>query len=314
MTVSCHYYTQLSIAEREEISILSSAGASVSDIALKLGRNKSTISRELRRHRYKAVYRATTAQNQADRARRNNRKPKKANCPELMQRIERLIKKRWSPEIIAHELGGEVSHTTIYKMTRTCRREWRKYLIYRKRYRYHKGNAGRTLIPDRTDISERPAGMVFGDFEADTVISARGGKACLGVFAERTTRLYKVIKMAGETSDEMVRAAVEALRGLPVRSITYDNGHENAKHGEINGLLGCKSYFCRPYCSGDKGLVENRNRWLRVWLPKGTRFDLIEESRLAMIETAINERPMKCLGWLSPIQAFQNASALHFQL
>jgi len=313
MTISCHNYHQLSISEREEISILTSAGASVSDIAIKLGRNKSTISRELRRHRYNAQYRASVAQNRADRAKRNNRKPRKAANPELMQQIERMIKLRWSPEIISHELGHAVSHTTIYTMTRTCRTEWGKYLIYRKKVRYHKGCAGKTPIPGRVDISERPP-VGFGDFEADTVISARGGEGCLGVFAERTTRLYKVVKMAARTANDMVLAADKALAGLPVRSITYDNGRENAQHGEINRRLGCMSYFCRPYRSGDKGLVENRNKWLRVWLPKGTRFDLITSEELCRIETAINERPMKCLGWRSPIQAFRNAAALHFQL
>jgi IS30 family transposase len=284
-------------------------GKSLFQIAKALGRTKSAIHYELHRYKDPSLYQARIAQIRANCVKKNSHKPSKADNQELMQNIERMLKKRWSPEIIAHELNQAISHTTIYTMTKTIRREWRKYLIYQKKARYHKGSAAKTLIPDRIDISERPP-VLFGDFEADTVISARGGRSCLGVFAERTTRFYKIVKMANKTADDMVRAATLALSGLPVRSITYDNGSENTKHGEINMLLGCESYFCRPYRSGDKGLVENRNRWLRVWLPKGTKFDLIEESQLAMIETAINDRPMKCLNWLSPNQAFQQLRSI----
>jgi len=308
MSKSCHKFNHLSIYEREELAIMNSAGLSVSEIARKLGRHESTISRELRRHRYNAQYRAITAQNRADRIRKNSKKTFKADNPELMMQIERMIKLRWSPEIISHKLiGGTVSHTTIYTMIGTCRPEWKKYLIYRKKARYRKGirRIGRINIPNRTDISERPP-VMFGDFEADTVVSGGDGH-CLGVFAERTTRLYRVCKMRNKSSGEMVAAATRTLADMPVRSITYDNGGENAGHEDINGILGCKSYFCRPYNSGDKGLIENRNRWLRVWLPKGTRFGLITSEELSRIEAAINERPMKCLNWQSPAQAFQSA-------
>ena len=304
---SWHKYKQLSIEERVRVETLLGVGWSISRIARHMGRSKSTISEEIRRGRYKGVYTAGIGQKRAEKAKGKNRKPKKANDPELMQRIERMIKLRWSPEIIAHELGGKVSHTTIYSIIKKIRPEWEKYLIYRKKGKYHKGKAGKTLIPDRVGIEERPEEVEFGDWEADTVVSCKGGKSCLGVFAERTTRLYKIVKMEDKSSEEMVRAAGEALSGKPVRSITYDNGSENVKHGVINRLLECLSYFCRPYKSCDKGLVENRNKWLRVYLPKKTNFDLITEEELATIETAINDRPLKCLGWLSPSIAFSSA-------
>jgi IS30 family transposase len=314
MSQSCHKFIQLSIIDRTKIELLNDQGFSLSYIARHIGRAKSTISSELRNHRYKARYRAITAQNQATKTKQNNRKPKKANNQELMQQIERMLKLRLSPEIIAHELGGIISHTTIYSMTKTIRREWKKHLIYQKKIRYHKGGAGKTLIPNRTDISLRPNEVVFGDYEADTVVSARGGKACLGVFVERTTRLYRVVKMANKSAAEMTRATLKALSGEAVNSITYDNGTENAEHWVTNKLLNCASYFCRPYRSGDKGLIENRNRWLRVWLPKGEKFDLISEEELSKVERAINERPMKCLGWQSPLQAFQKAQSFGFKL
>ena len=315
MSQSCHKFTHLSTFDRAKIELLHKQGKSLSQIAKTLARTKSAIHYELHRYKDPSLYQARIAQIRADCAKRNSKKPSKADHPELMTQIERMIKLRWSPEIISHKLiGGTVSHTTIYTMIRTCRREWRKYLIYQKKTKYRKGirRVGRINIANRTEITERPP-VRFGDFEADTVVSGRSGH-CLGVFAERTTRLYKLYKMRNKTSEEMVVAATKALSDMPVRSITYDNGGENAGHEDINELLGCKSYFCRPYNSGDKGLIENRNKWLRVWLPKRTRFELITPEELSRIEAAINERPMKCLNWQSPIQAFQSALAFKLDL
>jgi IS30 family transposase len=287
----------------------------VSRIARHLGKSKSSISEEIKRGKsakHNGEYSANVAQARSDRNKMAVRRPSVRTNAELMQNIERMIKRRWSPEIISNVLGG-VSHTSIYNLIRTIRPEWQKYLVYQRKGRYHKGFK-KSLIPNRVDISERAPVKEFGDIEADTVVSSSGGNSCIGVFAERTTRLYKVVKMANKSADEMVKAAYKALSELPVKTITYDNGTENMKHEKINRMLGCKSYFCRPYCSGDKGLVEERNKLLRLWLPKGTNFDLITDAELSSIEKEINERPMKCLDWLSPFQAFHIAKSFGLYL
>lgn len=302
MKSSSHKYSRLSSFERGKIELLQDKGPTF--IARELGRSKSSICEELSRGTYKGIYQAGVAKKRAERAKLLRRKHQRIEEPELMAFIETMLKKRWPPETIAHEWRGKpVSGMTIRNIIKKHRREWKKYLLYQKKAPYHKGSAGRSLIPYRTDISQRSP-VRFGDWEADTVISARGSKVCLGVFAERTTRLYKVVKMPDRTADSMVRATLSALSGMSVNSITYDNGSENTDHWVTNMLLGCSSYFCRPYRSGDKGLVEHRNRDLRQYLPKGTKMDLISEAELSRIETEINERPMKCLGWRSPIQAF----------
>jgi IS30 family transposase len=305
-----HFYKHLSFEERVRIQTYLSLGWSISKIAINLRRAKSAISNEIARSKTRKFgYKAHLAQKYTNQRLSIPRKPLKSNNPDLMRYIEHCLKRRWSPEIIANTWTGEpINHTTIYTMTKTIRREWHRYLAYQHKCRYRKGLI-KSVIPNRIDISDRPPVKEFGDFEADTVISSREGKSCIGVFAERTTRLYKVVKMRNKTADEMVNAAWLALSGLPVKTITYDNGTENMKHEKINRIFGCKSYFCRPYCSGDKGLVENRNKMLRLWLPKKTNFDLISENELSRIETEINERPMKCLNWLSPIQAFQIANS-----
>lgn len=304
MSESKHIYKHLSIEEREEIAILNATGVSCAAIARKLMCNPSTISRELRRYKNAAAYRGCLAQSRADKAKVRCRKPHKYSDCSLLHAIERLLKRKWSPMIIVHKLGHIISHTTIYTIIRTIRKEWRKFLIYQGKSKYHKSSNDKKQIPYRTDIAMRPEEVVFGDWEADTVISSREGKACLAVFAERTTRLYKVAKMPDKSAKSMTDAALEALRGLPVNSITYDNGTENADHWVTNMLLGCCSYFCRPYRSCDKGLVENRNKILRQYLAKGTNFDLLSEEELAIIENEINDRPMEVLGWLTPNESF----------
>lgn len=292
---------RLDIIERTKIELLCGQGRSQSYIAANLGWAKSTISDELKRGTYKGKYQAHIAQKRADA--KHNGRPKLLMDRELMHEVERMLKLRWSPQIISNKLCGRISHTTIYTLCHTNRKEWHKHLVYQRQGRYHKGLVGKTLIPDRADIRLRGE-VGFGDWEADTVISSRDGKSCLGVFVEKTTRLYKIVKMMNKTADEMIRAALIALEGLPVRSITYDNGLENAGHGWVKRILGCASWFCRAYRSTDKAQIENRNKQLRIWLPKGTNFDLIGEAELGRIETSINERPMKCLNWLSPAQAF----------
>jgi IS30 family transposase len=309
MSESNHTFNHLSIAEREEIAILNSNGAKVAQIASKLGRSPSTISRELRRYKNIANYRACLAQTRADTAKRRCRKPRKSDNCELLHKIERMLKRRWSPKIIVQKLGHIISHTTIYNIIYTIRTEWRKFLIYQRKGRYRKGSGSIKGIPFRTNISERPA-LRFGDWEADTVISSRGGRSCVAVFAEKITRIYRVVKMPNKSAKSMTGATLDALRGLPVNSITYDNGTENADHWITNMLLGCASYFCRAYRSSDKGLVENRNKILRQYLPKGTNFDLITDDELVRIEKEINERPMEVLGWLSPNEALVLQSVL----
>jgi len=323
MCVSSHKYKQLSITERTKIELWHELGKSSRWVAQKLHRSPVTISRELVRGTYNGKYWAHIANDRAKDNRLNNRKPKRSTEQELMAFIERRLKERHSPEIIAHDwnelvmariiVGDTITAMTIYGIIKTIRTEWAKYLIYHKKRKYHKGLASKKLIPDRMDIAGRGE-IEFGDWEADTVIGIRGSKSCLGVFVEHTSRLYKIVKMANKTADEMVLAAKKALNGLHIRSITYDNGGENAKHGVINKMFGCVSWFCRAYCSTDKPLIENRNKILRQFLPKKTNFDLINESELARIEAAINNRPMKTLDWLSPSQAYLIASTLHFYL
>ena len=84
--------------------------------------------------------------------------------------------------------------------------------------------------------------------------------------------------------------------------MTYDNGSENVMHEKANKSLNCKSFFCNAYHSWEKGTIENRNKILRQFFPKG--IDLISEEEICRVQAMINDRPMKALNWLSPSCVF----------
>jgi IS30 family transposase len=316
METLSHKYLHLSIIDRAQIELLLSQSKSISAIARELKRSKSTISVEIKKHKYNGKYTTHIAQNRADKAKALSHQHSKISNTPLRIFIEQHLKRRWSPEIIAaiwSQIHPEtpVSHTTIYNIIKRYRPQWRKYLAYQKQRKYHTGKASKTIIPERVDISERPKIVEdrsrIGDIEADTVVSMQS-KTCLAVFADRASRLYKIAKMPNKSADEMKSATIKTLSNLEVKTITYDNGTENTKHLEINKMLKTKSYFCRAYRSTDKGVVENRNKILRQFLPKKTNFDLITEEQLLKIEFEINNRPLKCLNWMTPHQVFNQKS------
>lgn len=307
-------YNQLSEIERGMIEAYLEEGESISEIARTLKRSKSTISEEIKRGKYNGKYMAHIAQNRCLKRRRESHKHTKWRNTDLLHFIDTHLKQKWSPEIISvkwkEKTGKNFSHTSIYNLIKKHRPEWQKWLIHkRKRRRSHKGPlAGK--IPNRRNISERPEVVNlrqrFGDFEVDTVLSCKGVKTCLAVFVERKTRMYFLAKMKDKSASEMLGAVVKTLKGIEVKTMTYDNGTENTKHEEINEILNCKSFFCNAYHSWEKGSIENRNKILRQFFPKGTNFNLISEEQISKIQEMINNRPMKLLGWKTPADLFSS--------
>ena len=175
-----------------------------------------------------------------------------------------------------------------------------------------KNKTKKTLIPNRTNISERPTEATgrfeFGHFEADTIVSCRGSKSALLVIADRLTRKVKIKKLARKTSSLTSSSIVVALseyNTTQIHSITYDNGCEFTGHENVNKKLNCKSYFCNPYHSWEKGTVENINWFIRWHFPKGTNFDNITDEEIQYVEDWFNNRSMKTLNWLSPNQMYE---------
>ena len=189
---------------------------------------------------------------------------------------------------------------------------WRSLRRHGKRYNKRAGkNAGRGLIPNRIDISDRPAIVArkarLGDWEGDTVASA-GHKGGLLTLVERKSQLTKISKLRRSTARATQRATVRHLKpiGNFVHTITFDNGKEFAAHQGIAHALTAKIFFATPYHAWERGLNENTNGLIRDFFPKGTDFSTISNAEVAKVERLLNARPRKSLGFRSPQEVFDS--------
>ena len=229
----------------------------------------------------------------------------------------------WTPELIAgrikHEgLLASTNYESIYQWLYSDRKDLIKHLPRAHRKRRKRGSAKykhTSKIPDRVPIENRPAlantRQELGHWEADTAVS-RQSKGAIAVLIERQTRLVKICKLPSKSALNMQDALVHSLQDLPQslrKSITYDNGTENVRHGDINQALGTASFFCQPYSSWEKGSVENVIGLIRRTYPKKTDWNLISQSDLDTIQCTLNHRPKKCLNFLSPAEAYAVALA-----
>jgi IS30 family transposase len=312
-------YRRVTYEDRCQIYALSKGGTSQESIASVLGVSQSTVSRELRRNRGQRGYRFKQAEAKAQARQAIRRKPRKLTAS-VRRRVEaKLRQMRWSPEQISgwlRDQGIKLSHERIYQMIWQDKRDggnlWRSLRRRRKRYNKRAGkNAGRGLIPNRIDISDRPAIVArkarLGDWEGDTVASA-GHKGGLLTLVERKSLLTKISKLRRSTARATQRATVRRLKpiGNFVHTITFDNGKEFAAHQGIAHALTAKIFFATPYHAWERGLNENTNGLIRDFFPKGTDFSTISNAEVAKVERLLNARPRKSLGFRSPQEVFDS--------
>jgi transposase, IS30 family len=319
----------LSLSEREEIAVGQAAGLSGREIARRLGRGASTISRELRRKggiNAAGQYRAVPAQAAAE-ARARRPKPRKLENPQLNARVQQDLEDKWSPEEIAARLKVDfpddewmrASHETIYrslfiqgkgalrKELTVCLRTGRALRRPRKRVDGRADPDRR--IPDKIMISERPAEAddraVPGHWEGDLVLGAHN-RSAVGTLVERSTRFVVLLHLPGPHDlPAFHNAVVEAMTALPAqlrRSLAWDQGLEMRNHKQISIAADLPIYFCDPHSPWQRGTNENTNGLLRQYLPKGTDLSKQTPADLAEIARSLNGRPRKTLGWLKPIE------------
>jgi transposase, IS30 family len=334
LTVSGRY---LSMAEREEIACARAAGRGVRQIAVLLGRDPATISRELRRGMgwHKDGYRASVAQARADeRCRRPKPRRLQTNAA-LRAIVEAKLAYRWSPEQIRDWLPKSypddaemrVSHEAIYQALYVqgrggLRRELAACLrtgrAIRKPRRRSDERRGR--IPGMISISERPAEAddraIPGHWEGDLIIG-RAGWSAIGTLVERSTRYCLLLHLPGKHNAEDVRDAMVAkISELPAhlwRSLTWDQGWEMAKHGEITIASGLPIYFCDPHSPWQRGSNENTNGLLRQYFPKGTDLSVHSAEHLDYVAAELNGRPRKTLAGRTPAQALNELLSNPYQ-
>lgn len=289
-----------------EISILRSKEYSLRAIAKSLGRSPNTIHYELKRNRVLGKY-----------------DPKKAHAKSwLRKRMRRLqwmkieedkglkhyivegLKKKWNPDEISGRMRLEkklrcVSKNSIYRWLYSNRGQRYCPLLYSKRYhtRRRVGSKKRILIPNRVAIAERFRGATtrsrYGHWEKDAVVSRQGVSASLAVAEERKSRLVTARKVRNMSPVEHELATRKMLEEKKTISITRDNGIENTHHEETP----IPSFFCEPYSSWQKGGIENANKLLRVFFPKGTDFRFVTQKQVDRAINLINEKPRRILGY-----------------
>lgn len=315
-------YRHLSLRERERIAFWKARGRSLREIAFKLGRSHSSLSRELKRHRRSGSipYSPSLAQEKA-RAKRGGAGRSILKGPMVRAYVREKIRLGWSPEAISGRLpkerpGLKISHEAIYRYIYTNARDLIPFLPRRHKFRYprHGLKKRRTVIPGRTPLSRRPALIgtrkQFGHWESDAVGSGERREA-LNVLVERKSRYVRITKLKRNTAWETSGAIIGRLKVYPRkarRTVTYDNGPENVLHQAINRFLGTRSYFCEPYHSWEKGTVENTNGLIRRYIPKGTSLAKWTEAQIQEIEDRLNNRPRKCLGYRTPREVFLSLS------
>ena len=314
-------YTHLGFEEREEIAIGLEKGETKSSIATRLNRHRSTICREIKRNSpiiRDVHYRANRAQIRSDEKKRESHFRERLKSQEVREYVESKIHINWTPEIIAGRLSLEkpelkTNYESIYQWIYIERRDLIIHLPrgHKKRQKRGKTKNKRSIrIPNRILIDKRPEEVKQrkspGHWEADTAVS-RQSKAAIVVVIERKTRYCFIKKLSAKTAENMHNRLIDSLETLPahmLKSITYDNGTENAKHETTNKILKTQSYFCNPYHSWEKGSVENCIGLIRRYYPKKTDWALLKQSELNKIRRRLNTRPKKCLGFMTPEEVF----------
>lgn len=291
-----------------------------SEIAAEIGKHPSTVCREYKRNATpKGGYNDTTAQAMAEK-RRSHSEPHNKKPRLLLWRIEQLIKdEQWSPAQIVGILAKERIHISKQTIYNYIHADESGELLANTR---HKGKYNRkskkerkptkaSNIPNRTSIHDRPKeadGSRFGDWEMDLIIGKDGYGAIL-VLAERNTSYCIIEKLPhGKNAKEIAKAVIRLLyayRLTGVLTITTDNGSEFSAHQEITkGLKGVVVYFADSYCSWQKGLVENTNKLIRQYIPKGTDFATITPGFVKKIQTKLNRRPREKHNFSTPKTEF----------
>jgi IS30 family transposase len=314
----------LSNPERSEIAILLKRGCSKREIAHALGRSPNTISYEVKHNSTNGVYNPRKAKDKARVSRRSRRYQwqKIEHHPKLRDFIiEKLKDDDWSPDSIAGYLKHEqpdssdklpyVSTPQIYAWLYSSRGQPYCQYLLSKQYKpkpRKKNKTERVMIPNRVGIEKRPAIVATrerpGDWEADTIVSGKKthSKAALAVAQERQTRLLGIRLIPNLKPATFSTATITMLERKLTHTLSLDNGIENKQHEDITSATGAVIYFCDPYSSYQKGGVENGNKMIRRYVPKGCDVGTFTQEQIDVFVAKINRKPRRCLGYKSALQ------------
>jgi len=306
----------LTSEQRYTIEVMFKAGHKQIDIAQAIGKDKSVVSREIKRNcdGRSGSYRSDLAQRKY--CKRQKEKPKLKHFTDQVQsEIEALLKEDYSPEQIVGTLKkrgkSTVSTERIYQhIWQDKKKGGTLYTHLRnqgRRYR-KRGNKkdNRGIIKNRIDIDKRPSIVEersrFGDLEVDLIIGKNHEQAILTI-NDRASGMLKMRKVTSKKAEVVSQAIVDELQDwIPyLHTITADNGKEFAYHKFVAQELNIDHYFAKPYHSWERGSNENLNGLIRQYFKKSSDFSSITNERIKEIETKLNNRPRKRFEFENPI-------------
>ncbi len=307
--------SHLTVEQRYTISEMVQAGYSQTAISKVIGRDKSVVSRELKRNAdgRSGMYRFELACRKA--ADRQQKKRKHTRfTQEVQEFIEEKLLLKYSPEqivgIAVKEALPCVSHERIYQhIWSDKKRKGTLHMHLRskgKRYRNRSlARDKRGQIVGRVDISKRPTVVEerkrFGDLEVDTIVG-KDRKGAILTINDRATGVLRMKKLNGKCASELAEACISVLSSWKpkLKTITADNGKEFADHQVIAKGLSVDFYFAKPYHSWERGSNENLNGLIRQYIPKKTDFSTITDEYVQFVEDQLNNRPRKRFNFETP--------------
>jgi transposase, IS30 family len=331
----------LNIIEREQILAGINAGKSIRQIARELGRQPSTVLRELEKNmqhqRYRRLsrkgfqaqppwkYSPHRAQLRADKRASRPKTAKLAAHPRLRREVEDRLKLKHSPEQIARRLLQDfpddpemrVSHETIYQSLYVqgrgaLKRELTRHLRTGRALRKPRRKEGirQQRIKDMVSISERPPEVedraVPGHWEGD-LITGEQNQSAIGTLVERKTGFVMLLHLPEDhgalTVQEAMITKMSQLPQMLRQTLTWDQGIEMANHAKIAAATDLDIYFCDPHSPWQRGSNENTNGLLRQYFPKSTDLSFWGPGYLDYVAAELNNRPRKRLGWRTPAEA-----------
>lgn len=308
----------LTMLEREEIRVGLDRDEKFAEIARRVKRPTSTVSREVGLNGGREGYRAAAAHERAAKARRRPRPCKLHADPEMGAFVEKELRAGVAPAPISAKLrkngGATVCAETIYQAAYSKGNRGLPAGIHgclpSKRRRRKKRNRG------EEPVSKGPLGdfnLIFGraaeaddrseegHWEGDLVMGA-ANRSALVTLVDRKLRYTLLASLPlGHTADETLAAVVCAMFDLPDelrRSLTWDQGREMARHVELASALAMPVYFCEPHSPWQRPTNESTNRLLRRWYPKGT--NIFAGPKVEVVQHTLNTTPRRLFGWDTP--------------
>ena len=318
-------YTHFTTGEREKLLQFKAQGLKQIEIAQKLGRSRSSVSRELKRNSSEdGSYSAFEAEEKYRQRRKRCVRKRWLDAWELKSYVTEKLREYWSPEQIEGRLKMEhsslqISFATIYRAIHNGDLDIQKKCLRRggRRPSPHKDETRGRLHGHKT-IHQRPRAAdtrsQYGHWEGDTVRGAQG-KGAAATFVDRRSGFLVAALMPDRKAKTLTDAVCTAFSAFPrslLRSFTVDNGNEFFGYQDVEERLNTGVFFADPYCSWQRGLNENTNGLLRQYFPKKCDFLAVSPQEFQTVIHSLNTRPRKRLGFRSPAECFPFDRLLHF--